>query len=159
LTFEEIVEEDIPEVTRVMTRAFDDDARKHIGVEKGGPEGYEDGTFFRNWLFSYDESSGYKILLDGRVIGGFIVWSYRHGRNVLGTIFVDPDYQDRGIGTRAWEFIEATFPDTRSWQLGTPSYAVKNLYFYEHKCGFQKIKEEETVEHQGKSLIYEKRIT
>jgi len=32
-----VLEEDIPELSQVMTRAFDDDARKHLGVEKGGP--------------------------------------------------------------------------------------------------------------------------
>jgi len=39
LIFEGITEEDVPELTRVMTRAFDDD-----------------GGFFRQWLFPYEES-------------------------------------------------------------------------------------------------------
>ena len=157
LVFEEIVEGDIDELTHVMTRAFDDDARKHLGTEKGGPPGYDDGEFFRKWLFPYKESRGYKIILEGRIIGGVIAWIYSHGRNVLGTIFVDPDYQDRGVGTRAWEFIEVEFPDTRSWQLGTPGYATKNLYFYEQKCGFSKIKQVEAEDHQGESFIYRKK--
>jgi GNAT superfamily N-acetyltransferase len=157
LVFEVITDEDITELTHVMTRAFDDDTRKHLGVEKGGPEGYDDGEFFRRWLFSYDESRGFKILHQGRIIGGFIVWIYKHGKNVLGTIFVDPEHQDRGVGTRAWEFIEKTFPDTKSWKLDTPGYAEKNLYYYEKKCGFRKVKERETLEHAGTSLVYEKK--
>ena len=156
LIFEEITEEDVPELTRVMTRAFDDDAQKHLGVEKGGPEGYDNGEFFREWLFPYPESKGYKIVLEGRIVGGFIVWVLEHGRNSLGTIFVAPDCQDRGIGTRAWEFIEASYPDARSWRLGTPSYAIKNHHFYEHKCGFRKVREEEAPEHPGLSFVYEK---
>jgi hypothetical protein len=70
LTFEEITEEDIPELGTVMTRAFDDDAQKHLGIEKGGPEGYDNGDFFRKWLFPYQESVGYKILQEGKVVGG-----------------------------------------------------------------------------------------
>lgn len=44
LTYEEIVEEDLPELMRVMTQAFDDDALKHLGQERGGPEGHDRGA-------------------------------------------------------------------------------------------------------------------
>lgn len=156
LSFEEITEADIPELTAVMTRAFDDDAQKHLGVERGGPEGYDNGAFFRKWLFSYEESKGYKIRFQRRIVGGFIVWIFAHGNNTLGTIFVDPTYQNKGIGTRAWEFIETTYPEAKSWTLGTPSFAIKNHHFYERKCGFSKIREEPAPEHPGTSFIYQK---
>ena len=74
LIFEEATEQDIPQLTQVMTHAFDDDSQKHLGRAKGGPEGYDNGDFFRKWLLPYKESVGYKILLAGQVIGGFIVW-------------------------------------------------------------------------------------
>ena len=125
------------------------------GLEKGGPEGYDNGEFFRKWLFSYDESDGYKVLLEGQIVGGTIVWIFRRGRYQLGTIFVDPAHQDQGIGTRLWNFIEETYPEAVSWTLGTPSYATKNHHFYE-KCGFQKIKEEDAPEHVGSSFVYRK---
>lgn len=114
LQFKEIQEEDIPSLTDVMNRAFDHDAQIHLGEEQGGPEGYDDGDFFRKWLFSYDESHGYKILLDDQVVGGFIVWILESRENQLGTIFVDPDLQNQEIGTQAWRFIEASYPDTLS---------------------------------------------
>jgi len=155
LSFETITEADVPELTRVMTRAFDDDAQRHLGEEKGGPPGYDDGGFFREWLFPYEESKGYKVLLDGRIVGGLIVWILEGGDNILGTIFVDPDYQDQGIGTRSWEFVEAAYPDTKSWKLGTPSYATKNHHFYE-KCGFTKVNEEPEEGYDWTSYIYRK---
>ena len=158
LVFGEITEGDIPELTRAMTRAFDEDTRKYLGREKGGPPGYDDGKFFKKWLFSYDESRGHKVLADGRVVGGAIVWILPGGNNVLGTIFIDPDYQGKGVGTRAWQFIEKRYPETKSWKLGTPGYSVGNRYFYEHKCGFRKIKEEETDEHPGKTFTYRKEM-
>ena len=139
LSFVEITEEDLPELTEVMTRAFDDDAQKHRGVEKGGPEGYDNGDFFRTWLFPYEESVGYKILSKDQIIGGIIVWILLEGHNILGTIFVDPPYQDRGVGTRTWQFIEATYPKTKSWRLATPDWATKNHHFYAVKCGFSKV--------------------
>ena len=151
LSFEEINETDIPDLTIVMTRAFDNDVQKHLGWKSGGPEGYDTGEFFRKWLFGYEESEGYKILLEDKVIGGFIVWIYEHGKNILGTIFVDPAHQDRGIGTQAWQFIEAAYPDAKQWTLGTPIWAVKNHHFYE-KCGFQHV---ETTED---SFVYRKEM-
>ena len=151
LTFNEISETDIPDLTSVMTRAFDNDVQKHLGWKSGGPEGYDTGEFFRKWLFGYKESEGYKILLEDKVIGGFIVWIYEHGKNILGTIFVDPAHQDRGIGTQAWQFIEAAYPDAKQWTLGTPIWAVKNHHFYE-KCGFQHV---ETTED---SFVYRKEM-
>ena len=152
LVFEEATETDIPELTRVMTRAFDDDAQKHLGKERGGPPGYDNGDFFRRWLFGHQESDGYKITSDGEIIGGIIVWIFEHGNNALGTVFVDPAYQDQGIGTRVWEFIETAYPETRGWKLETPVWATKNHYFYEEKCGFQR------VETREDTVVYEKEV-
>jgi GNAT superfamily N-acetyltransferase len=130
LSYAVMGEADIPEVTPVMKRAFDDDAQRHLGQESGGPPGYDNGDFFRTWLLPYEESVGYKILLDEKIIAGIIVWILPEGHNILGTIFVDPDYQDRGIGQEIWRFIERTYPDALSWRLGTPSWAEKNHYFF-----------------------------
>ena len=139
LSFEEISEGDVPALTAVMTRAFDDDAQKHLGKERGGPEGYDNGDFFRKWLFPYKESVGYKVVHKGKVVGAMIVWILPGDQNILGTMFVDPEYQDRGIGTQMWQFVEETYPQTKSWRLATPGWAKKNHYFYEVKCGFHRV--------------------
>ena len=137
LEFAEIMESDVPELTQVMTRAFDDDAQRHVGEERGGPEGYDNGEFFGVWLFGYEWTRGYKVVSEGCIIGGIIVWIFESGENILGTLFIDPDQQGRGVGQATWAFVESTYPDTRSWKLETPSLATKNHHFYE-KCGFQK---------------------
>ncbi|MHA2226090.1 MAG: GNAT family N-acetyltransferase [Candidatus Hodarchaeales archaeon] len=155
LVYSEIEETNIPELTQVMTRAFDDDSQKHLGVEKGGPPVYDNGDFFRTWLLPYKESVGYKVIFEEEVIAGIIVWILPKGQNNLGTIFVDPVHQDKGVGHQLWQFIEKTYPNSKSWTLGTPSWAVKNHHFYE-KCGFKKIREEPTEDHSGMSFIYQK---
>ena len=155
LVFEIMGEEDIPAMTPVMRRAFDDDARKHLGIEKGGPPGYDNGDFFREWLIPYQESVGYKILSGESLIAGIIVWILPEGHNILGTIFVDPAWQDQGIGQRVWAFIEETYPETLSWRLGTPSWAIKNHFFYE-KCGFSEVDEDPLIKAEDDSLIYRK---
>jgi GNAT superfamily N-acetyltransferase len=157
LIFEVMCEEDIPALTTVMERAFDDDARKHLGKERGGPPGYDDGGFFREWLLPYDESVGYKISSGGDLIGGIIVWILPKGNNILGTIFVDPDWQDRGVGQKTWIFIEETYPDTSSWRLGTPAWATKNHHFYQ-KCGFVLVDEDPLIPAEEDSLVFRKGV-
>jgi GNAT superfamily N-acetyltransferase len=158
LSFEAITEEDIAELTKVMTRAFDDDAQKHLGQERGGPEGYDNGDFFRKWLFGYEESVGYKVIHEDQVIGAFIVWVLEGGHNILGTVFVDPAYQDKGVGTQIWDFIEKRYPETKSWRLATPSWVTKNHYFYEAKCGFQRVESDPLIETQEEQFIYRKEM-
>lgn len=83
-----------------MQRTFDHDAQVHLGEDQGGPDGYDNGDFFRTWLFPYQESHGYKIVLDGEILGGFIVWIFESGENRLGTIFVDPKNKIEGLAHR-----------------------------------------------------------
>ena len=67
LKFQLIEERDIPALTSVMKRAFEDDAQKYLGQTAGGPPGYDDGGFFYTWLLPYNESVGYKIVTGMRV--------------------------------------------------------------------------------------------
>lgn len=134
LQFERMTEEDIPELTEIMTRAFDDEAQRFQGIPKGGPPGYDTGEFLQKWAF--DEGGlGWKIIADGKTVGAFILFINPRKDCWLGNIFVDPDYQNKNIGTRSWEFIEDTYPDAKTWNLNTPAWATRNHHFYE-KLGF-----------------------
>jgi len=155
LEFNGITEDDIFGLTEVMTRAFDDDAQKHLGQERGGPPGYDNGEFFRQWLFGYQESVGYKIQLENQVIGGIIVWILPEGHNILGTIFIDPAFQDRGFGEQTWLHIEQLYPETKSWRLGTPTWAIKNHHFY-RKCGFVEVESDPMISPEEDTKIYRK---
>ena len=155
LSFQELIESDIPVFTGVMKRAFDDDARKHLGKDSGGPPGYDDGEFFRTWLLPYQESVGYKIVSAEQVIGAIIVWILPEGNNILGTIFVDPDFQDLGVGWRTLQYIEETYPETISWRLATPVWATKNHHFYT-KCGFERVDSDPLIPPEEDSAIYRK---
>jgi GNAT superfamily N-acetyltransferase len=83
----------------------------------------------------------YKILADGRIVGGFIVRlrGYRYYEVVR--IFVYPEFQNRGIGTRAFEFLWSEYPDVERWTLGTPAWNRRNRHFYK-KVGFVEVGED-----------------
>ena len=157
LSFKKMKESDIPVLTPVMKRAFDDDAQKHLGQQQGGPPGYDDGEFFRTWLLPYDESKGFKIMSEDKVIGGMIVWVLPEGHNILGTIFIDPEFQDKGVGELSWKFVEKQYPDTKSWRLGTPTWATKNHHFYV-KCGFEKVESDAMIPPEEGTTIYRKEM-
>ena len=155
LAFFEMGEADIPLLTPVMKRAFDDDAQKHLDQESGGPPGYDDGEFFRTWLLPYKESVGYVIMNGKSLIGGIIVWILPEGHNILGTIFIDPDYQDIGVGAQTWRYIEETYPETKSWRLATPTWATKNHHYYK-KCGFLEVESDPLIPAEEGTTIYRK---
>ena len=157
LSFQVLTEEDILDIAPVMKRAFDDDSQKHLGKESGGPPGYDNGDFFRTWLLPYQESVGYKIISDQQLIGGIIVWILPEGNNILGTIFVDPVFQDQGVGQQTWAFIEEVYPETLSWRLGTPAWATKNHHFNQ-KCGFTQVESDPLIPPEDDIIIYRKEM-
>jgi len=152
-----LTEEDIEQLVRIMTRAFDHDTWIHLGKEKGGPDGYDDGRFLRKWGLNSPTES-FKVLLNGTLIGGLILWIRKNGRNYLGTIFIDPPFQGMGIGTKIWRMVESAHPEARSWMTDTPGFAKRNHHFYVHKLGFEIVR----IENQGKQkeeiYIFEKKM-
>lgn len=151
--FEPATENDIPEITRAMVRAFDDDSRRFRGIERGGPPGYDTGEFLRKWM---PVGTAYKVIDSDRIVGCFIVFTDNPeiGENWLGTIFIDPDFQNQGIGTQAMNFIHETFPSL-TWRLETPDWSTRNHHFYE-KCGYRKIDEHPDDEEGSISFVFER---
>ncbi|BCN29112.1 GNAT family N-acetyltransferase [Anaeromicropila herbilytica] len=131
--------EDVEELTSIMKRAFDEDTRIHLGQEAGGPPGYDDGSFLRKWGLN-PHATAYKIYQDGELIGGTILWINSNKENFLGTIFLDSNVENKGIGTKVWKRIEEMYPDTIAWNTETPIFSRRNHNFYINKCGFHCIR-------------------
>ncbi|MCI8865400.1 MAG: GNAT family N-acetyltransferase [Lachnospiraceae bacterium] len=129
----------IGKLTKIMERAFDEDTRIHLGEETGGPDGYNNGVFLRRWGLHKDASS-YCISLNGQLIGGVVLWIKENNHNFLGNIFIDPAYENQGIGTKVWNMVEKLYPDTKVWETETPIFSSRNHNFYVNKCGFHIIK-------------------
>lgn len=130
---------DVDALTEVMTRAFDDDARRHLGVPKGGPPGYDTGEFLRKHGLD-PRARAFVAVQGGAPVGAIIVFPRADGDHVLGCVFTDPDVQRRGVGAALVAHVEAAFP-ARSWTLETPGYATSNHRFYTERCGFTKVGE------------------
>jgi len=154
LGFEDITKGDVETLTEIMKRAFDEDARRHLSVESGGPPGYDNGSFIRKWYF-HDEVRAFKVTKDGVVIGGVAVFIHENGENYLGNMFIDPLCQDQGLGTIVWRYIENKYSRTKIWRTDTPGFSKRNHYFYVNKCGFKIIRIENPGDND-ESFIMEK---
>ncbi len=146
--------DDAPALVEVQTRTFDDDARRFGGRPSGGPPGYDS----LDWqLWAMRKAIYYKIVDGERIVGGLILFDMRRRHFNLGRIFIDPDYQDRGIGTRAILLAEQAHPHVNRWSLDTPDWATRNHHFYE-KLGYVKVGEEAIAGEPFALWLYEKRI-
>lgn len=150
--FQKTTIRDVRALTKVQIKTFDHDSKKFLGIDTGGPPGYDS----EEWQIQIMQKADYyKIVKDNKIIGGFIIFNPRKGEYVLGRIYIDPDYQDRGIGTQAMKFMLNKYSDAVKWSLDTPSWAIRNHYFYE-KLGFVKVKESKADLEGYSDIFYEK---
>jgi ribosomal protein S18 acetylase RimI-like enzyme len=147
--FEKATPADAAALTAVQKRTFDDDARRFSGQPSGGPPGYDSERWQLTMMIR--ATAYYKIVDGDQIIGGIIVFDMGGGHFVLGRIWIDPAYQDRGIGKQAIQFIEQAHPQAKKWTLDTPAWAVRNHHFYE-KAGYVKTREADGM------LFYEKEM-
>ena len=156
LIFEALVEADIEILTPIMKRAFDEDTRIHLGRASGGPPGYDNGDFLRQFAL-HEQSTAYKISYEGNAIGAVILWIDTHThQNFLGNLFLDIPFENKGFGKKIWSFIEQEYPDTKVWRTETPIFSHRNHNFYVNKCGFQVVKIKNPKNLEEGSFILEK---
>lgn len=158
LQFIKVTQEDVSTMTAIMKRAFDEDTRRHLGEEAGGPSGYDNGEFIQKWYLE-SGADAYKILLEDKLIGGFNVFRNEKRENFLGNIFIDPDYQDQGYGTIIWKMMEEKYPDTVLWATETPGFSKRNHNYYVNKCGFHVVRIDNPKDPMGESYYFEKRLS
>lgn len=150
-TFERATPADAADLVKMQIVAFHDDARLYPDEEESGPPGYDSVDVM---LEKIGEAEVYKIVSDGRIIGGIILYDHGQGEMHLDVINIDPAYHNRGIGTQAMHFIEGAHP-AKNWTLHTPGYAIRNQHFYE-KLGY--VKTEEVYDGDFLLFAYEKHI-
>ncbi|MFT3985775.1 MAG: GNAT family N-acetyltransferase [Lachnospiraceae bacterium] len=157
LLLEKMSETDVTAMTVIMKKAFDEDTRRHLGIEEGGPPDYDNGGFIRKWYLNSGARS-FKVLLDGKLIGGLNVFINDNRENYLGNLYIDPLYEDNGYGTLLWKMIERMYPDTIKWKTDTKGFSKRNHHFYINKCGFKVVKIENPKDKLEENYILEKEM-
>lgn len=76
------------------------------------------------------------LSLGDQAVGALSAWE-EDGTVFVGCLCVIPEYQGRGIGTRAMMELARLFPDHRRVELVTPADKEENIRFYTQRCGFR----------------------
>lgn len=131
LNFEKATSEDAAILAQVSKRAFHSDVQFGAG-RPGGPPGYDNDRGQMRLMLACEY---YKILKDGRIVGGIAFRPVMYQHYELTRIFVDSLYQRQGVGAQAIAFMETLHPEVKHWTLGTPKWNTRTPHFYE-ACGF-----------------------
>lgn len=129
--FERTTVEDAEDIMKIKIRAFGDDVRLY-GY---GPPGYDS---MENLLKNITNGIHYKMVDENRIIGGMCLFDMGYGHFHLGGIYIDPNYQNKGIGAKAIKFLFSEYENIKKWSLDTPYLSFRNHHFYE-KLGFVKV--------------------
>ncbi|WP_019636694.1 GNAT family N-acetyltransferase [Paenibacillus fonticola] len=137
LKIEKAQNTDAQRLTEIQKASFDEEARQFNHNQPGGPPGYDS----EDWQIDMMNHGHYfKIVLDDVIVGGAIIFIDGNQIHNLGRIYIDPQYQNQGIGTQAMQEIEQKFEGARKWWLDTPCWSLRNHHFYS-KCGYTKVNE------------------
>lgn len=77
------------------------------------------------------------IMYEDQPVGVISVVEKGVGEYYIGCLCVLPEYQGKGIGTQAFQYILNSYKDWKKITLITPADKKENLDFYTKKCGFQ----------------------
>ena len=84
----------------------------------------------------------YIILCDAEPVGCISYTKLDTGVYGVTCLCVIPEFQDKGIGTQAIQFLKTLLEDWRILTLVTPIDKEENVRFYTEKCGFQMVSTE-----------------
>lgn len=139
ITIEKATITDAEKLTELKKRTFDEEVKKWLPNQNDvidyniKPPGY---SSIEMTMYMIRELDYFKILQDKEIIGGIIITISGKSFGRIDRIFVDPNYQGKGIGSKVIVLIEEEFPDVRTWDLETSSRQINNHYFYE-KVGYR----------------------
>ncbi len=140
VTLVPLTEDDREQFILDNQRAFKYGATKEFGVRDDHMDG--DGEIISRKTIERcidaPDSETYRIVLDGRRVGGVILKINKEtNHNEPEILFVSPEEHTKGIGYGAWLAVEALHPETLVWETCTPYFEKRNIHFYVNKCGFQ----------------------
>ncbi len=90
------------------------------------------------------------ILCDGTPVGSISCKKTAEATYEVGCLCIIPEFQGKGIGTKAFQFALSYYSDWKKFTLITPADKEENVKFYTEKCLFQI----ESTEMDGNVKVY-----
>jgi len=139
IVIEPAADGDAEALTEISRRAFEHDVN-YGAPGPSGPPGYDSTGWQREMIRN---GRFFKVLEQDRLVGGFVLFRLEDGSVEFGRAFLEPECQNRGIGSELLRFSENVFPETQRLVLDTPRWNLRTQHFYE-KAGYVKIDEIDT---------------
>lgn len=129
VTFRQARREDAEQLVQIYNAAFLADFTRYVicpgyGRSKDAME--QSIARYPKWILSLGEQAV-----------GALSAREEDGTVFVGCLCVIPEYQGRGIGTRAMMELVRLFPNHRRVELVTPADKEENVRFYTQRCGFR----------------------
>jgi len=96
------------------------------------------------------------ILYNSKPVGCISCKQVEEGIYEIGCLCVVPEYQGKGIGTQALQFVKSHYEDWDIFTLITPIDKEENVKFYTEKCGFDIVSTEMDGNVKVARFVYEK---
>ena len=127
-------EKDLPLFKKELQKSFTKGLTENLGDAEDGPIPSDEEI---EQSFHAPGAVIYHISLNGQKVGGVVLKiDTKTQRNSVDLLFISSTSHSRGIGSLAWQAIEAHYPETEVWELVTPYFEKRNIHFYVNKCGF-----------------------
>lgn len=81
--------------------------------------------------------SKFVILCDGEAVGCISCKELEQNVYEIGNLCIIPEFQGKGLGTQAIQFVKTFYKDWKKITLVTPLDKTQNIKFYTQKCGFK----------------------
>lgn len=77
------------------------------------------------------------ILCNGEAVGCISCKELEKNVYEIGNLCIIPEFQGKGLGTLAIQFVKTFYKDWKKITLVTPLDKTQNIKFYTQKCGFK----------------------
>ena len=96
------------------------------------------------------------IFCNDKPVGCISCKQVEEGIYEVGCLCVIPEFQGKGIGTQAIQFVKSHYEDWDKFTLITPLDKEENVKFYTEKCGFDIVSTEMDGKVKVARFVYEK---
>lgn len=129
ITYKAAKKEDAELLVRIYNSAFYDDY-----IRYGECPAY--GRSIERMTLSIQQFPKFIISCDETPVGVISYENKGGGHYYLGCLCIIPEYQGKGIGTKAFKYMQSLWTDWTQITLVTPADKEENIRFYTQKCGF-----------------------
>lgn len=137
IAFVKMSEDDVPRITPIVAEAFSKAVLEALGEEKAK---MHDEAFNDNALMQAafaEEMDAYIIVINGIESGvAFVKVNLAEQAYSLELFCISQQHHSQGVGARVWFELENMYPNAKTWETTTPTFAIKNVNFYVNKCKF-----------------------